>query len=222
VGVCANSPPLIFKQDSRITGLEAELAAALAQEMGKSLHFVELKWDGLIPALLDKRIDIIMSGMSITQARQVRMAFSNPYLTVGQMALVRGEDVKKYPSAIAIIYCKETVGTEKATTGEFLVQQRFRNARRESFNSPEKAAMALVNGKIDMLVHDAPVVWWLASEKESQGLVPVPVFLTEERIAWGLRYEDAELLKKTNAFIKKWRDNAMLEGTIKRWIPYMR
>ena len=222
VGVCANAPPLIFKQDRNIVGLEAELAGALAAEMGKTLRFVELKWNDLIPALLEKRIDIIMSGMSVTNTRQVRIAFSGPYLTVGQMALVRGEDVSKYRGAYSIIFSKGTVGTEKGTTGDFLVRQKFSKARRVSFDSPERAVTALIKGNIDILIHDAPVVWWLASEKESKGVSPVPAFLTEEHLAWGLRYEDTELLEKTNAFLTSWRDNGRLRNVIKKWMPYVR
>ena len=62
VGVSANSPPLIFKQRNKLVGLEADLAMELATFLGKSLRFVELKWDDLIPALLENRIDIVMSG----------------------------------------------------------------------------------------------------------------------------------------------------------------
>ncbi len=221
VGICPNAPPLIFKQDRRIVGIEAELANAFAAEMGKSLRFIELKWDELIPALLAERIDIIMSGMSITNARQVRITFSETYLTVGQMALVRGEDKSKYPSSLSIRFCKETVGTEKATTGDFLVQQKFSKARRVSFGSPEKAVTALIKGNIDMLIHDAPVVWWLASEKESEGVSVVPAYLTEEHLAWGLRYEDTELLQKANAFLAARRADGSLKSIIKRWIPYV-
>ena len=90
VGVTPDAPPLIYTQGDRVVGLEAELARALAKTMGKSVRFVKLEWSDLIPALLENRIDIIMSGMSMTEMRLVRIAFSTPYLRAGQMALVRG------------------------------------------------------------------------------------------------------------------------------------
>lgn len=77
-----------------------------------------------IPALVDGRTDIIMSGMSVTRARELWIAFSKPWLIIGQMALVRREDAYRYafgfpanpPGAIGVL---------KATTGDFLVQQEF-------------------------------------------------------------------------------------------------
>ena len=221
VGVCANMPPLIFKQDSRIVGLEAELAYALAAATGKTLYFVELKWDDLIPALLEKKIDIIMSGMSITKTREVRITFSKPYLTVGQIALVRGEDRGKYGNAYSIMYSDAKVGTEKSTIGDFLVQQRFTKADRKPFDSPEKAVKELIKGNIDIFIHDAPVVWWLASEYESRGLVPVPALLTKEQLGWGIRYGNTELLESANNFLVVRKNDGNLKKVMKKWIPYM-
>jgi polar amino acid transport system substrate-binding protein len=59
------------------------------------MRFLELSWEQLPEALLAGKIDIIMSGMSITAARQVRMDFARPYLRAGQVALVRREDLGK-------------------------------------------------------------------------------------------------------------------------------
>jgi polar amino acid transport system substrate-binding protein len=220
VGVQANSPPMIFKQGGRMDGLEAELARGLASQMGKTVRFVELQWEELIPALLDKRIDIIMSGMSITQARKVRITFTEPYLRAGQIALVPGEDKSKYVNAYAIKLSNIRVGVEKGTTGDFLVQQEFKNAQIAPFDSPEGAAKALADGRINMFIHDAPVIWWLASVYESKGLTPAPAFLSREELAWGVRYDDAEMLKAANSFLSKWKNEGRLQSCIKRWIPY--
>lgn len=222
VGVRANSPPLIFKQNGRITGLEADLAVALAAYMAKTVHFVELQWEELIPALLDKRIDIIMSGMSVTQARKVRIAFAKPYLKAGQMALVPGEDKNKYWNVYSVKTCNLKVAVEKGTTGDFLVQQEFINAQIAPFDSPEKAAKALLEGRIKMFVHDAPVIWWLASVNEAKGVTAVPIFLTQEDIAWGIRYNDSDMLTAANSFLSEWKNNGLREKSITKWVPYAR
>ena len=75
VGVSPNSPPLIYKQGEKIAGLEAEFAHEFAKYLGKSVRFIEVEWVDQIPALLDSRTDIIMSGMSVTKMRQIRIAF---------------------------------------------------------------------------------------------------------------------------------------------------
>jgi len=110
VGVTPDAPPLIFKQGGRIVGLEAELATALAKELNKSVRFLELEWNDLIPALLENRIDIIMSGMTITAMRQVRIAFTSPYLKTGQTVLAHREDLTKYSSTDSIKKTNRRVG----------------------------------------------------------------------------------------------------------------
>jgi polar amino acid transport system substrate-binding protein len=221
VGVTANAPPLIFRKGDKIQGLEADLAQELGTSLGKSVQFVDLKWEDLIPALLDNKIDIIMSGLSVTKMRKVRVAFTEPYLNSGLKAMIRGKDISKYPSLIMFKYISDTrVGVEKGTTADFLVQEVFRNTQRVLISSPEKAARALVKEKIDVFIHDAPVIWWLAAEKESDGLIPVPKFLSREDIAWAVRHEDKELLDSANAFISKWKNDGRLKALINQWIPY--
>jgi len=220
VGVTPIAPPIIFKQGQKITGVEAELAKKLAKELDKSEQFVVLEWDDLIPALLDNRIDIIMSGMTVTTMREVRIAFTNPYLRVGQMALVRRKDLNKYTSAPTITFSNTRVGVEKGTTGDFLVQQEFPYAQRVPFESVEKGAQALIEGGIDMLIYDAQETGWIGSEKEAEGLAPVPTLLTNENLAWDVRRDDRELLKSVNSILQKWEDNGSLRELIKHWMPY--
>jgi polar amino acid transport system substrate-binding protein len=76
VGVSPKSPPMIFKQGGQVVGVEADLAGALGQALGRRVVFVEEDWGNLIDALCEERIDIIMSGMSITQARRYPCASS--------------------------------------------------------------------------------------------------------------------------------------------------
>jgi ABC-type amino acid transport substrate-binding protein len=68
VGVAPDYPPIIFKLNGQMTGVEADLAKKLAQKINRSVQFVQLDWDELIPALMEEKIDIIMSGMTITEA----------------------------------------------------------------------------------------------------------------------------------------------------------
>ena len=221
VGVTANAPPLVFRKGDKIQGLEADLAQELGTSLGKSVQFVDLKWEDLIPALLDNKIDIIMSGLSVTKMRKVRVAFTEPYLNSGLKAMIRGKDVSKYPSLIIFQFLSEPrVGVEKGTTADFLVQKVFKSTKRVLLSSPEKAAQALVKEKIDVFIHDAPVIWWLAAEKESDGLIPVPEFLTREDLAWAVRHEDKELLNSANNFISKMKNDGKLKAAINQWIPY--
>jgi len=219
VGVCANSPPIIFKQAGDYAGVEAELAQGLGDALGMNIQFVDCPWNELIPALLDGKFDIIMSGMTITEQRSVRIAFTSPYLTAGQMCLVRNELRNRYPTTAAVRFTTMRVGTRKGTTGDFLVQQNLTLAKKEPFANSTKGAEALLDGRIDLFVDDAPIIWWLAATYETKGITTLPFFLTREEIAWGVRKDNTRLLASANRFIEAWKQSGRLRELLKRWMP---
>jgi polar amino acid transport system substrate-binding protein len=218
VGVSPNSPPMIFKTSDGLVGVEKELAENLGQELGRKVVFVEEKWENLIDALCEDRIDIIMSSMSITAARSYRIAFSDPYLRVGQMELARADEKYKYLGNLTAL-ADRGVGLKPGTTGDFLVRQEFPGVSRKYFNTGEAAAEALVRKKIDLFINDAPMIWYLAGQYESKGLAVTPIVLTEEQLAWGLRRTDTELRASVNAFLKKAQTNGSLTRTFSKWMP---
>jgi polar amino acid transport system substrate-binding protein len=223
VGVSTSAPPLIYKQGKDIVGLEAELAREFADYLGKSVRFIELGWQDQIPALLENRTDIIMSGMSITRMRQIRIAFSEPYFRTGQMALIRRKDAHRYPHGYYSIFgwtLRIEIGVVKGTTGESFVKENFGRAKKIiSYQTSKEAADTLAGGEIDMVIHDAPIILMLAAENESKGLVPLPSLLTEEYLAWGVRKNDVELLQSANSFIKTYKKDGRLHEIVNRWIP---
>jgi polar amino acid transport system substrate-binding protein len=131
VGVTPNAPPLIFKQANEIVGLEADFARELAKYLDKTLRFVELKWEDQIPALLENRIDIIMSGMTRTALREVRISFTNRYLESGQMALIRREDAARFSTGIFSLSTSSAIGVIENTFGEYFVDERYSSVERK-------------------------------------------------------------------------------------------
>jgi ABC-type amino acid transport substrate-binding protein len=221
VGVSPDAPPLIFKQNQNIVGLEADFAGKFATYLGKSLRFVELKRPDLIPALLENRIDIIMSGMSITALREMRIAFSAPYLRSGQMALVRREDAARFMVGYYAFSKSSAIGAVQDTTGEFFVKEHFSQVDTLLFSTSKKGVEALIDGKIDIFIHDAPIILYLASTYETKDLTPLYPLLTEEYLAWGIRKSDGELLSSANRFIQNLERDGRLKAMIQRWIPFI-
>jgi ABC-type amino acid transport substrate-binding protein len=78
VGITPNYPPLAFQKQGALSGLEPDLARAVGRELGRPVVFVERPWQILIPSLEAGEIDVIMSGMSMTEARQHRVWFVQP------------------------------------------------------------------------------------------------------------------------------------------------
>lgn len=218
VGVAPVSPPMIFKEGREIAGLEADFARALGRELGRPVQFVELDWEKLIDALGEDKIDIIMSSMSVTKARQFRLAFCDSYLRIGQMALVRAEEKFRY-ALLENALANRAIGTRKATTGDLLVQQEFPRAKRKYFKSGHEAAKALLKKSIDLYVDDSTVIWYLAGMNEAQGLVAAPMVFSEEALSWGVRRSDTALREAANAYLKKAAASGELNQFLRRWIP---
>ncbi|MEW6535588.1 MAG: transporter substrate-binding domain-containing protein [Candidatus Auribacterota bacterium] len=220
VGVTPNYPPLIFKDQGNYEGLEKEMAERLAYELGKDLKYVELAWKDQIPALLNKKIDIIMSGMSITPERESMISFSDPYLRICQMALIRKDDLAKYNSKTAIQSIQGAVGVEKDTTSELVVGRDFTSATVVAYTEKEKAMSDLINGKIEAYVHDVPEIWWLSGEYEKDNLVPARFALNIELLAWGIRKEDVQFRDSVNAILSSWKQSKKLDARILFWMPF--
>jgi len=220
VGVTPDYAPVIFKTNEQMTGLEADLARRLAAELRRPIQFVEISWERQIPALLEGKIDIIMSGMTITQARQVRITFSQPYLTSGLMIAFTAKNASKYTSLKNIMESVPVVGFVAGTTGEVYARDKFREGNRMvPVKSSNEGALALKNGRIDIFVYDAPSIVWIVSENEAE-LKRLPELLNTEYLGWGLRRDDRELLMTVNGLLNKWKNDGTLKETILKWLPY--
>ena len=103
VGLTPNYPPVIDRIDGEFAGIEIDLANEAAKGLDKRFQFIELPFEQLIPALTSGEIDIIMSGMSITAERKQKIAFTEPYLHIGQMAVTRIAEVQHLGSLTALL-----------------------------------------------------------------------------------------------------------------------
>jgi ABC-type amino acid transport substrate-binding protein len=220
VGVTPVFPPMIYREGGKIVGAEADFAAALGRELGRPIKFVDVKWEDQFAALSENRTDIIMSSVSITRPRAFHASFAKPYLTIGQMALVRRTDSPKYLLGFPV-RPEGVLGVKKGTTGDFLVQENFSRSKRKYFDNGELAARALAKKKIDLFFSDSPTVLWLAGKDESAGLTAVPITLTEENLAWAVRKSDAELLESVNRSLAKMQESGEAAAILRRWIPQL-
>jgi polar amino acid transport system substrate-binding protein len=228
VGVSVNSAPFVTLQNKKLVGLDIELAKALAAYLNRPLQFVEVDWKDQIPALQEGRTDIIMSGMSVTAMREALIAFSEPYLQTGQMAMVRREDKHRYAQGYAAIFQQAPVqvfGVVKGTTGEQFVLKNLSVAKQiRTYKTATEAMSALTTAlgtrRIDLLIHDGPILIHLLAGRQSIDLALVPTLLTEEYLAWGMRKDDVQLLEATNRFLKAMKTDGRLKPIVQRWVPF--
>lgn len=220
IGIAETAPPVIFEKGGHPAGIEVDLARKLASALGKEIEFVSMFWPNLIIELRTQHIDIVMSGMSITPRREKLVAFANPYLVIGQQAMIRARDRSRLGTKDSIISNAIRAGVETGSTGEEYVLHNLPNATRVSLPTLEKAAEALIDGKIDAVVYDSPSIQWLVAQRKGDGLMAVPGLLTRESLAWAVHRENTELLTAINHLLQQWKRDGTLERIISRWIPY--
>lgn len=219
VGLVTDYPPLAFEEAGQVQGVEVELAKLVAYDLNKEIVFETMAFDHLIPALVDGKIDVIMSGMSITAGRERQVDFAQPYLQVGQMALIRANERSQFPDRRSLLTTHSRVGYVKDTTGAQLVKGQMPEARKMPQDSVQQGVRALRTGAIDVFIHDAPTVWRIASNATEQELVGLFWPLTREYLAWAVRPSDALLLKQLNAVLTAAKQNGRLQAILHQWIP---
>ena len=221
VGIAPNYPPLAFKENGQLQGIEVDFATRLGTALGRQVVLVEVPWDQLTKALLeDKTIDVVMSGTSITEKRKEKVDFADPYLQVGQMVLIRDADYPQLRNARALDKPSVRVGFTGNTTSEHYAREHLKHAKLEAFPDTDAGVAALRDNRIDAFVSDAPAVWRVAgglTSKETQ-LRGLYTPLTHEQLAWAVRKGDDQLRAQLNAVLKQWKKDGTLNDVLDDWI----
>jgi len=222
VGVSTNAPPIAYKSGSKLQGLEIDLAAQFGKFLNKEVRYVELAWDNQIPSLEEEKIDVIMSGMTITPKRAYRVAFSEPYMRSGQILLVRMEDAQLYSGGIySLMGVKPSIGTIEGTTGDLLISKTISRPNLTRFKRSKDAVKALTDKKIDVVVHDAPIICHYAAINKGTKITPILQMANEEYLGWAVNKNNTQLLQQLNSFLATKKKDGGLAATIKRWIPLL-
>ena len=199
-------------------GFDMDYARRLAKDMGVKFVPVNTAWDGIIPALMTDKFDIIMGGMTITQERNLKINFVDPYIVVGQTILLnkKHEDtVKDYRD---LNDPKYILTSRLGTTGEQAIKRYIPKATYKAFESEAEAGLEVINGKADALVYDLPFCGFLYGS-QGQGKT---IFLSEpftfEPLAWAINKGDPDFLNFLSNFLRQTKGDGFYERLFKKWI----
>jgi ABC-type amino acid transport substrate-binding protein len=219
VGMSPDYPPLAFKQEGRVVGIEADNIQALSNLIGQELRVVEMPFAQLIPALQAGEIDIIMSGLSVTEERAKKVIFTNPYMEMGQMAIMLTDKVARFSKPWSIYAEGVRIGVEPGTTGATYAESELEDAQIKYFADADAAFAGLRKDDIDLYIHDAPTSWQLATGGDNADLISLYTPLTNETLAWAVGKNDARLAVEINSALAKMKANGTLRYILNRWIP---
>ncbi|WP_219097630.1 transporter substrate-binding domain-containing protein [Pseudomonas sp. UMAB-40] len=191
-------PPYTEKQaNGEWKGFEVDLIHKLCSEMKAECEIKEVAWDGIIPSLLAKKIDVIFSSMSVTEEREKQIAFSKAYYD-SVIAIVgpKGTSVKKYPDDLK----GKIIGVQNSTVSASYLKQYYEKiADVKYYDTQDSANADLIAGRIDLMMADGTAMASFVqtpdarnSNLEYLGAVPYdPIF--GKGVGAGLRKDDAEL-----------------------------
>ncbi|MGB5793652.1 transporter substrate-binding domain-containing protein [Poseidonibacter sp.] len=195
----------------RIIGYDVDMAKKMAKDMGVKLKLVPTSWDGIIAGLVTGKYDIIMSGMTITQQRNLKVNFADPYVVVGQTMMIRKELAGKIKTAKDLDKAGYTVVTKLGVTGEIVTRKFFQNAKIITFETESDAASEVLNGKADAMIYDQPYNILFMSDKGKNRLVHLDDPLSYEPLGWAIRKGDPDFLNWLNNFLRQVKGDKVVD-----------
>jgi polar amino acid transport system substrate-binding protein len=198
-------------------GFDVDLAKEMAKAMGVKFVPVNIDFDGIISALLSKKFDIIISGMTVNQERNLQINFSDPYLVVGQTVLVNKKHKGKIKSYKDLNDPEYTVVSRIGTTGEMAAKRNIPKAEYKSFDKEADGALEVSNGRADAWVYDFPFnVVFMAQHGGNVYHIDEP--FTYEPLAFGIRKGDPDFMNWLNNFLRQIKNDGRYDRIYKKWI----
>lgn len=195
--------PYEYYEGDQIVGIDAEMAAAVAEKLGMELKIEDMEFDSIIPAVNSGKADMGVAGMTVTEDRLVNVNFSNPYTTATQVIIVQeGSDITGEADLNG-----KMIGVQLGTTGDIYASD-IEGAEIEQYNKGMDAVQALANGMIDAVIIDNEPAKQFVSKAEGLKILEEE-FVTEE-YAIAFAKDNEELMEKVNAAL----DELIADGTI--------
>ena len=218
VGTDPNYVPFeMTDKHGRVIGFEADLLEEMSNALGVTLEWVPVAYTELIPGLLAGRFDLIGSGMTVTQERNLQLNFSDSFIIVGQTVLLHPRLAGKVASIEDLDEAGYRIATTEGTTAQAAAQRFLGAARLSSFATPEEGVRQVVSGVADAFIHDAPYNLIAMTRPENQALLALEQPFTYEPLAFGLKKGDYDSLNWINHFLNQVAQDGTYDRLYDKW-----
>ena len=202
VGMSAFVPWAMRDKNGDLIGFEIDVAKKVAEDMGVDINFVPTAWDGIIPALIAGKFDVIIGGMSVTTKRNLTVNFTRPYARTGYIVIANSKLAEeKGINGLADLNREDiTIASRRGSTGAVAMDRHFPKAKKIFFDDDVLSVQEVANGNIEASSSTPPKA---AFEIEKRGDVIRIVSdeqLSPTREAFALRKGDPDALN----FFSNW------------------
>ncbi|MET4026305.1 MULTISPECIES: transporter substrate-binding domain-containing protein [Marinobacter] len=205
-------------ENGELTGFEVELATAMCEELNANCEFVIQAWDGMIPGLLARKFDLIMSSMSITPERAERVLFSEPYyITPGGWF---GPDSFNTDVTDMDAMKGKNIGVQRGTTMDTYVTENMGGVVSiKRYTTAEDMVLDLEGNRLDAVFVDYPVGEQTILNREGYKEVGESVKLGDG-VGVAMRKRDTQLAEDINAALKKLKEDGTYDAIMEKYFSY--
>jgi polar amino acid transport system substrate-binding protein len=218
VGLDDAFPPMGFREKGTndIVGFDIDLAKEVAQRMGVEVQFQPVIWDTIIEELNGGNVDVIWNGLTITEERKAKIAFTKPYIEDKQIIVVQ----KGSPIANKKDLAGKTIGIQnassavKAVKAEPEIYESFKDM--VEFTSNDEALLDLSAGRLDAVVVDEVVGKWYISKKPDTYQILEDNF-GKEQFGVGVRQTDKAFLQELDKALDAMKADGTAAEISQKW-----
>ena len=217
VGITGTQPPLnATTKDGKIIGFDADIATAIAMSIGVKIKFSKMAFSELLPALETGKVDMILSSMTMTLKRNVKVAFVGPYYISGKGILTKGQTIAAMQTADGLNKPEFKIAVLKNSTSQEFVEKTAPKAELVTTNSYDEALEMLFQDKINALIADYPFCAFTAFRYEDKELVAGQSKLTFEPLGIAVP-EDTLLINWLQNFMMMLEGSGQMKILNQRW-----
>ena len=217
-------PPFNYLDRKGIpAGFEMELAQEACQRIKAECEFAAFKWDDLIPGLIDKKFDIIMSSLEVTSERRKRLGMSRRYyLSPGAFIAAKGAPFDGPPSLLR----NKRIGVQRDSTHADWADKSFRrSAQLKRYNTLAEALQGLATDEVDAVFGDKTQLWLWSQKQEGKCCELVGQDIKDNQtlgigVAAGLRKEDAKLRDALNKAFAEMIGDGTYKKINEKYFPF--
>ena len=207
----AEFPPYEYRDGEEIVGIDAEIAAAIADELGMKLEIEDMAFDSIILAVTSGKADIGVAGMTVTEDRLTSVNFSTPYTQAAQVIILKDGSTIATPDDLA----GKTIGVQLGTTGDIYAAD-IEGVTLERYNKGFEAVQALQQGKVEAVIIDREPAKVFVEQNE--GLSILDEEFTLEDYAIAISKDNEELLEKINKALATLEESGKLQEIKDKYI----
>jgi polar amino acid transport system substrate-binding protein len=218
VGTMGKMPPLnMTTKDGELIGMEVDLAKAIAGAMGVKARFETMAFSELLPALQAGKVDMVLSGMTITAERNLKVAFVGPYFQSGKAFLTKIKTIAEADEAADVNKPDTKLVALKGSTSQTFAEKFIPKATLWTASDYDEAVDMVLNDKVDAMIADYPICVVSVFRYPDAGLLGVVTPITYEPIGIAVPSGDPLLINWLENFMSNLKGSGWFELLEKRW-----